>query len=122
MIDQNVAIKKAIDEGKISKELAINSIIRGMEMIVIQTIRAGKVPMAEFLADEVIFDKPLMAQLARLEITEDNIRNLAINYTKPEVQAKIMELAPKIVVSEKIGRNVPCPCGSGKKYKKCCGR
>jgi preprotein translocase subunit SecA len=23
---------------------------------------------------------------------------------------------------EKIGRNDPCPCGSGKKYKKCCGR
>jgi len=22
---------------------------------------------------------------------------------------------------KKIGRNVPCPCGSGKKYKKCCG-
>jgi uncharacterized protein len=24
-------------------------------------------------------------------------------------------------VSNKIGRNEPCPCGSGKKYKKCCG-
>jgi len=24
--------------------------------------------------------------------------------------------------SRKIGRNDPCPCGSGKKYKKCCGR
>jgi preprotein translocase subunit SecA len=24
--------------------------------------------------------------------------------------------------SKKIGRNAPCPCGSGKKYKKCCGR
>ena len=23
--------------------------------------------------------------------------------------------------SSKIGRNDPCPCGSGKKYKKCCG-
>jgi preprotein translocase subunit SecA len=23
---------------------------------------------------------------------------------------------------EKIGRNAPCPCGSGKKYKKCCGK
>lgn len=23
---------------------------------------------------------------------------------------------------EKIGRNEPCPCGSGKKYKQCCGR
>ena len=22
---------------------------------------------------------------------------------------------------DKIGRNDPCPCGSGKKYKKCCG-
>lgn len=23
---------------------------------------------------------------------------------------------------EKVGRNAPCPCGSGAKYKKCCGR
>jgi preprotein translocase subunit SecA len=26
-----------------------------------------------------------------------------------------------IRVGDKIGRNDPCPCGSGKKYKKCCG-
>jgi hypothetical protein len=26
-----------------------------------------------------------------------------------------------IVKDKKIGRNDPCPCGSGKKYKKCCG-
>ena len=25
-------------------------------------------------------------------------------------------------VAQKVGRNDPCPCGSGKKYKKCCGR
>ena len=25
-----------------------------------------------------------------------------------------------IVVSDKTGRNDPCPCGSGKKFKKCC--
>jgi preprotein translocase subunit SecA len=29
---------------------------------------------------------------------------------------------PEPVRSEKIGRNDPCPCGSGKKYKKCCGK
>ncbi|MBO0798476.1 MAG: SEC-C domain-containing protein [Blastocatellia bacterium] len=23
---------------------------------------------------------------------------------------------------QKIGRNDPCPCGSGKKFKKCCGQ
>jgi SWIM/SEC-C metal-binding protein len=28
---------------------------------------------------------------------------------------------PKIA-EEKVGRNEPCPCGSGKKYKKCCGK
>jgi uncharacterized protein YecA (UPF0149 family) len=26
-----------------------------------------------------------------------------------------------IQVTEKVGRNEPCPCGSGKKYKNCCG-
>ena len=25
-------------------------------------------------------------------------------------------------VGAKVGRNDPCPCGSGKKYKQCCGR
>ena len=29
---------------------------------------------------------------------------------------------PKKRADEKIGRNDPCPCGSGKKYKQCCGR
>jgi len=25
------------------------------------------------------------------------------------------------IAEKKVGRNEPCPCGSGKKYKKCCG-
>jgi len=32
------------------------------------------------------------------------------------------ELEPRIPSPSKPGRNDPCPCGSGKKYKKCCGR
>jgi len=28
---------------------------------------------------------------------------------------------PEPFRSEKVGRNEPCPCGSGQKYKKCCG-
>ena len=28
----------------------------------------------------------------------------------------------QVIRGQKIGRNEPCPCGSGKKYKKCCGR
>jgi preprotein translocase subunit SecA len=28
----------------------------------------------------------------------------------------------KPAAAKKVGRNAPCPCGSGKKYKKCCGK
>ncbi|MDR0878598.1 MAG: YchJ family protein [Treponema sp.] len=33
-------------------------------------------------------------------------------------------IVPKTIVraSPKVGRNDPCPCGSGRKYKHCCGR
>ena len=44
---------------------------------------------------------------------------------EPQVEAdKWSENKPPIPISEipaKTGRNEPCPCGSGKKYKKCCG-
>jgi uncharacterized protein len=35
---------------------------------------------------------------------------------------KRMTQAMNPVATEKIGRNAPCPCGSGKKYKACCMR
>lgn len=44
----------------------------------------------------------------------------------------VLELSPQsmnsnevntpVKVANKVGRNEPCPCGSGKKYKKCCGK
>ncbi len=47
--------------------------------------------------------------------------------TKPEEKKMVTnqgEGAEKkpVHAEKKIGRNDPCPCGSGKKYKKCCGR
>lgn len=32
------------------------------------------------------------------------------------------KMSGTIVKGKKIGRNEPCPCGSGKKYKQCCGK
>ena len=45
---------------------------------------------------------------------------------KEDVQAeeKLIKETPKVPpihVESAPGRNDPCPCGSGKKYKKCCG-
>lgn len=38
-------------------------------------------------------------------------------------QLEELQNVPKTVVNEvKAGRNDPCPCGSGSKYKKCCGK
>ncbi|MEC7554155.1 MAG: preprotein translocase subunit SecA, partial [Pseudomonadota bacterium] len=39
----------------------------------------------------------------------------------PETQAKAKP-APFVRDNRKVGRNEPCPCGSGKKFKQCCGR
>jgi len=33
-----------------------------------------------------------------------------------------LQLTPRTAEGDKVGRNDPCPCGSGKKYKKCCGK
>ena len=43
---------------------------------------------------------------------------------KPEDISDLEKLLnpPQVVNSEKTGRNDLCPCGSGKKYKKCCGK
>ncbi|MBL8148821.1 MAG: preprotein translocase subunit SecA [Blastocatellia bacterium] len=55
-------------------------------------------------------------------------RRIAVNFTKANASAlaagtDVEPAKPKTVVhtSPKIGRNDPCPCNSGKKYKKCCG-
>jgi hypothetical protein len=39
-------------------------------------------------------------------------------YTESDATASEAEAPPP---SGKVGRNDPCPCGSGKKFKKCCG-
>jgi len=40
-------------------------------------------------------------------------------------QASSQQKLPQVTIQReepRIGRNDPCPCGSGKKYKKCCGK
>jgi len=44
--------------------------------------------------------------------TEEERKTLAKEYRKSQI----------FVAAPTVGRNDPCPCGSGKKYKKCCGR
>jgi len=44
-----------------------------------------------------------------------------LNDEKRKEITKEYRRSKTVIKGEKIGRNDPCPCGSGKKYKKCCG-
>jgi hypothetical protein len=55
-------------------------------------------------------------QSDRYRLIEDTIKELEWwACFQPPIQQQ------PIVKKKKVGRNEPCPCGSGKKYKKCCG-
>jgi preprotein translocase subunit SecA len=70
---------------------------------------------------------------AALPISEDQIRETEepttdqkqLKTSREEVQTQTTSEQPKnqpVHVEKKVGRNDPCPCGSGKKYKNCHGR
>ena len=42
-------------------------------------------------------------------------------YKKFAIKMNIKLVRSNKVDKHKIGRNAPCPCGSGEKYKRCCG-
>jgi preprotein translocase subunit SecA len=57
-------------------------------------------------------------EVERIEVERQRRQPLVMSHgTESEEKAKPVKREGK-----KVGRNDPCPCGSGKKYKKCCGR
>ncbi len=67
---------------------------------------------------EVQGRKPTPQQ--RLHTIKDSADNLGL---RAQPQEKVAQVKQKpIRVEEKVGRNDPCPCGSGKKYKNCHGK
>jgi|Deesub1362B_J571_1020462.scaffolds.fasta_scaffold01019_11 preprotein translocase subunit SecA len=60
------------------------------------------------------------------EVRPDLVKSLSISRQGAETQGEQQtQVKPSITVKRefpKVGRNDPCPCGSGKKYKKCHGR
>ena len=57
------------------------------------------------------------------KITNASLEDTAINLVDGSYKKDEGGMNKTIVNDEpKVGRNDPCPCGSGKKYKNCCGR
>ena len=66
-----------------------------------------------------VIDKDITNYLLKAEIRQ-NIERKQVAKGKADDGGKTKKAAPKHV--KKVGRNEPCPCDSGKKYKQCCGR
>jgi uncharacterized protein YecA (UPF0149 family) len=57
------------------------------------------------------FDNDSFKELMKGTMAQDNAENTQVGRVEKHTQQ-----------TSKVGRNDPCPCGSGRKYKKCCGK
>ena len=64
-------------------------------------------------------DQNVAILLLKAEVRQNTERKQTLEGSANDGKEKVKK-APKRV--SKIGRNDPCPCGSGKKYKQCCGK
>ena len=102
-------------------------------MINLQTQYAQRDPVTEY---RIISGDMFDAMIA--EIRDKTVRNMLSVIPRPMQPIKRVQVANPITASfegasqktikkvsvrkeQKVGRNDPCPCGSGKKYKNCCG-
>ena len=68
-------------------------------------------------------DKAKMEEIIKKQKSQlqDHLQNAQASHGD-EVSAAEVKKKPVTKDGKKVGRNDPCPCGSGKKYKNCCGK
>jgi len=74
--------------------------------------------MLDRMEEELVRYLMLLEPVLREEEKRVEKRERTYNYSAPEKEGGA---TPVVRKNDKVGRNDPCPCGSGKKYKKCCG-
>jgi uncharacterized protein YecA (UPF0149 family) len=81
--------------------------------------------------ETVIYDTDFKKALLQGRVSAEELRLEILNMKVPNESIRnqlLLELAKADAAinparkQTKIGRNALCPCGSGRKYKKCCGR
>lgn len=126
-----LAEKKEIVEGKIS-ELAKTY---GMDVITFggfldginSSLKTGLVLADLTEEDDIRLDIDFEKLLYNMHEAKANWLYNLVEWENVFSVEKMMEIKKQfntdhIATSNKVGRNEPCPCGSGKKYKKCCGQ
>lgn len=75
--------------------------------------------MFEELSNNIQEDTLRMLYRVKLETETTRVQTIQPMFTNKD---DTIQKKPKERTEAKIGRNDPCPCGSGKKYKNCCGK
>ena len=91
------------------------TLVSNINMAVTKKVFTTYIIAPEKIQDFLEMAKQRHESSSAFDVSQPKEPNVTTN--APEKQ----KLQPRSV-GEKIGRNDPCPCGSGKKYKKCCGK
>lgn len=114
----------AILTGKTSKSMILKGIRDGWTKGTIKYVKKhDRMPDTDYLITEYDDDSTFQQLLSKIDIDREDVLEIAndiLGIPTDKVLAMAEDNNPGQAESTKIGRNDPCPCGSGKKYKKCC--
>ncbi|MCQ2337504.1 MAG: preprotein translocase subunit SecA [Paludibacteraceae bacterium] len=67
-------------------------------------------------------EKPRRADYSRMSASKQDVGSALQRNAAADRDTRERQVTAPIRAEKTVGRNDPCPCGSGKKYKNCCGR
>ncbi len=123
--------KMAVQRGAIGRaRAAAIAASQNQQVIAIEKDDESEIQVVE-IKSQPLPEKPEEAETEEKEVSQEDVLKAAGKLLEREQVAKptstnmdsTADAVNKTVRGvKKIGRNDPCPCGSGKKYKKCCGK
>jgi len=127
--DFHKALNRKVKEDMIIPEAVITEepkVVEVKEDIIIPEAIVTEEPKVVEVKEDIIIPEPVITEEAKEEviiIESDELIKEAINEMHEKDSDKVIKGRAPVkqpVKHIKIGRNDLCPCGSGKKYKKCC--
>ena len=117
-----IAAKSDTDEGEFMSNLTGSHFCKSCPVVVFDSDEIEQAASLGIKGDENL--RYMIAGIVNFNAIPKEKRHLEIGIEDNPVP--LVHFLPDlnnttIINDKKIGRNEPCPCGSGKKYKKCCG-
>jgi len=92
---------------------------------VVASLAKAHIPIRDASQVKQADDQKRNQDMGRLKMQKDELPGTGISGAgggQPGTAQKERQKVQPVRVEKKVGRNEPCPCGSGKKYKQCHGK